>query len=191
MTAVIYIHGLNSSAASFKARLIRARLERHGLSAAFRAPSLPDRPAAAVALLERELAAAGPEATLVGSSLGGYYATWLAERHGVRAVLVNPAVEAPRLLEGMLGPQTNLYTGERYELTPRHLDELRALDVAAITRPERYLLLVTTGDEVLDYRRAVEKYAGCRSIVVPGSDHGFGDFGDYLEEVLAFAGVAA
>lgn len=127
----------------------------------------------------------------MGSSLGGYYAAWLAERHGVRAVLVNPAVEAPRLLEGMLGPQTNLYTGERYELTPLHLEELRALEVAAITRPERYLLLVTTGDEVLDYRRAVEKYAGCRSIVVPGSDHGFGDFGDYLEEVLAFAGVAA
>jgi predicted esterase YcpF (UPF0227 family) len=190
MTAVIYIHGLNSSAASFKARLIRARLERQGLAAAFRAPSLPDRPAAAIALLEQELAAA-PQATLIGSSLGGYYATWLAERHGVRAALVNPAVEAPRLLAGMLGPQANLYTGERYELTPRHLDELRALDVAAVTCPERYLLLVTTGDEVLDYRAAVAKYAGCRQIVVPGSDHGFGDFGDYLDDVLAFAGVAA
>lgn len=189
MTALIYIHGFNSSPASFKARLIRERLEQLGSAGAFRAPALHDRPAAAIATLEEELATAGPDATLVGSSLGGYYAAWLAERHGLRAVLVNPAVEAPRLLEGLLGPQTNLYTGEAYELTPQHLAELRALDTGTITRPERYLLLVTTGDEVLDYRRAVSKYRGCRQIVVPGSDHGFGDFGDYLDDVLAFAGV--
>ncbi len=189
MTALIYIHGFNSSPASFKARLIRERLDQLGCAGAFRAPALHDRPAAAIAKLEDELARAGPDATLVGSSLGGYYATWLAERHGLRAVLVNPAVEAPRLLEGLLGPQTNLYTGEAYELTPEHLAELRALDSGPITRPERYLLLVTTGDEVLDYRQAVSKYRGCRQIVVPGSDHGFGDFGDYLDDVLAFAGV--
>lgn len=191
MTPVIYVHGFNSSPASFKARLIRERLERLGRADAFRAPALADRPALAMATLEHELAGAGAGATLVGSSLGGYYATWLAERHGVRAVLVNPAVEAPGLLAGLLGPQTNLYTGATYQLTPQHLDELRAFDTGAITRPERYLLLVTTGDEVLDYRKSVEKYAGCRQIVVPGSDHGFGEFGDYLDEVLAFAGVAA
>lgn len=190
MTAVIlYVHGFNSSPASFKARLIRERLEALGLAHRFRAPALTDRPAAAVAKLEEEIAGAGADTVLVGSSLGGYYATWLAERHGLRAVLVNPAVEAPRLLEGLLGPQTNLYTGETYELTPQHLVELRSFETGAITRPERYLLLVTTGDEVLDYRRAVAKYRGSRQIVVPGSDHGFGDFGDYLDDVLAFSGI--
>ncbi|HSO05945.1 MAG TPA: YqiA/YcfP family alpha/beta fold hydrolase [Pelomicrobium sp.] len=188
LPAIIYIHGFNSSPASFKARLIRERLEQLGCAGAFRAPALPDRPAGAIATLEEEVAAAGPEATLVGSSLGGYYATWLAERHGLRAVLVNPAVEAPRLLEGLLGPQTNLYTGEAYELTPQHLAELRSFETGNITRPERYLLLVTTGDEVLDYRKAMAKYRGCRQIVVPGSDHGFGEFGDYVDDVLAFAG---
>jgi predicted esterase YcpF (UPF0227 family) len=191
MRPIIYVHGFNSSPASFKARLIRERLERWGSAECFSAPALPDRPTLAIARLEQELAAAGPDATLVGSSLGGFYATWLAERHGVRAVLVNPAVEAPRLMADLLGPQTNLYTGENYELTPAHVDELRALDTGSITRPERYLLLVTTGDEVLDYRKAVEKFRGCRHILVPGSDHGFGEFGDYLDDVLAFAGVAA
>ena len=86
---------------------------------------------------------------MVGSSLGGYYATWLTERHGLRAVLVNPAVVAPLALESFVGMQDNLYTGERFEFTAQHLDELRALEVAAITRPERYWLLAETGDEVL------------------------------------------
>lgn len=187
MPAICYIHGFNSAPASFKARLLRERLTRLGKSADFCVPALPHRPAAAIETLEREIRQLQAPVTLVGSSLGGYYATWLAERHGLKAVLVNPAVDAPRLLAGYLGRQRNLYTGEEYLLTQAHLDELAALEVPAITRPERYLLLVATGDEVLDYRRAMEKYARARQIVVEGSDHGFSDFGDYLDEVLAFA----
>jgi hypothetical protein len=128
-------------------------------------------------------------AALVGSSLGGFYATWLAERHGLKAVLVNPAVRPYEGLRELLGPQQNLHSGERYELTQAHLDELRDMEVAAITRPERYLLLVRTGDEVLDYRQAVERYRGCRQRVIEGGDHGFSDFGDYLDALLEFCGV--
>ena len=127
--------------------------------------------------------------TLIGSSLGGYYSTWLAERHGVRAVLVNPAITPHDGLRAYLRPQTNLHTGERYELTERHLDELRALLVQRPTRLERYYLMVTTGDEVLDYRAAVAKYAGARQLVVQGSDHGFADFEQHLDSVLEFARI--
>ncbi|WP_333840684.1 YqiA/YcfP family alpha/beta fold hydrolase [Pelomicrobium sp.] len=190
MTALCYIHGFNSSPASSKAQMLRERLERLGKATSFRAPALPHRPAQAIQVLEQAIAQLQAPVTLVGSSLGGYYATWLAERHGLKAVLVNPAVDAPRDLAQCLGVQQNFHTGERYEFTQTHLDELAALEVPAITRPERYLLLVATGDEVLDYRRAVEKFAGARQIVVEGSDHGFSDFGHYLDEVLAFAGLA-
>jgi predicted esterase YcpF (UPF0227 family) len=93
-------------------------------------------------------------------------------------------------LAGFVGPQTNLYTGERFDFTARHVEELRALDVAAITRPERYWLLVETGDELLDYRQAVAKYAGARQTVIEGGDHGFAHFGEYLDAVLDYAGVA-
>jgi hypothetical protein len=185
---LIYIHGLNSSPASSKAQLLKSRLEAMGRGAEFIAPALPHYPAQAAALLDA-LADRHPGAALVGSSLGGYYATYLAERHGLKAVLLNPAVHPYDLFAGHLGPQQNLYTGERYEITMRHVEELRALEVASIT-PARYLLIVATGDETLDYRAAVDRYRGCRSIVIEGGDHGLSDFADYLDTVLEFCGVS-
>lgn len=185
---LIYVHGFNSSPDSFKARLLKSRLEVMGRGAEFVAPALPPGPAQAIALLEA-LVVQHPGATLIGSSLGGYYATFLAEKHGLRAVLLNPAVRPYDLLKSHLGPQQNLYTGERYEFTQRHVDELRALEVDGVTAA-RYLLIVTTGDEVLDYRAAVERYRGCRQIVIEGGDHGLSDFGNYLDRAVAFCDAA-
>ena len=183
---LIYIHGFNSSPASSKAQLLKQKLEALGRGAQFAAPALPHRPREAAALLNT-LVTRHPGAALVGSSLGGYYATWLAERHGLKSVLVNPAVRPYELLGAALGVQKNFHTGEEYELTPAHLDELRALEVERIT-PERYLLLAAKGDETLDYTQAVERYRGCREIVIDGGDHSFGNFADYLDTVLEFCG---
>jgi uncharacterized protein len=187
---LLYLHGFNSSPASTKARQLEAWLCTIGHGSEFSCPALPDRPAQAIALAEREMARVpSASVTLVGSSLGGYYATWLAEKHGVRAVLVNPAITPHEGLRAYLGPQKNLYTGAPYQLTEQHLDELRALFVARPTRPERYYLMVTTGDEVLDYREATARYAGARQLIVQGSDHGFADFEQHLASVLEFAGM--
>lgn len=186
---LIYIHGFNSAPNSFKARLVGERLRALGREAEYRVPALPHRPSEAVALLQG-LVEQHPNAALIGSSLGGYYATWLAEQYALRAVLVNPAVRPYTLLHGYLGPQKNLYTGAEYELTLRHIEELKTFDVSTIT-PQRYFLLARTGDEVLDYRDAVEKYRGARQWVIPGGDHGFGDFADYVDAALAFCGVRA
>lgn len=161
-----------------------------GRGAEFLAPDLPHRPAQAMALVEAMLAQMPSQPTLVGSSLGGYYATYLAERHGLQAVLINPAVTPYRLLAPLLGPQRNFYTGETYELTARHLTELQALEVEAL-HPERYFLLVQTGDEVLDYREAVARYTGARQCVIAGGNHGFQEFEKYLDAILAFAGMGA
>ena len=188
---LIYIHGFNSSALSFKAGLVRKRMVELGRGNEFVCPELPDRPRRAIALLEdviRESAHYRP--ALIGSSLGGYYATWLAERHGLRAALLNPAVRPYELLGMALGMQMNLYTGARYELTSGHLDELREFETGTV-QPTRYLLLVTTGDEVLDYRQAVEKYRGSEQLIEHGGDHGFSDFERHLDRVLAFCGVAS
>ena len=188
---LIYIHGFNSSPASHKARVLRQRLEVLGRQSAFSCPALPDRPAQAIEFLQARVrdAKAHP-VMLVGSSLGGYYATYLAEKFAVKAVLLNPAVRPYEGLRAYLGTQKNLYSGETYQLTQQHLDELRALDVEHPTRMDRYYLMVTTGDEVLDYRLAVHKYAGARQLVVQGSDHGFADFADYLDSVLDFAAIS-
>lgn len=184
----VYVHGLNSSPASVKARILRERLDELDMGFEFRCPQLSHWPLEAATALERSAGDCAPEdVILVGSSLGGYYATWLAERGPYRVVLINPAVRPYELFAQYLGPQKNLYTGEEYLLTDRHLTELRSLEVERITRPERYLLLVTTGDEVLDYRRAEERYRGAPQIVVRGGDHGFSVFADYLETILGFA----
>ena len=186
--ALIYIHGFNSSPASFKARVLREALAERAPAMSFHAPALPHSPAAAARLLD-ELAAAHPRALLAGSSLGGYYAAWLAERHDLRAVLINPAVRPYELLEGHVGPQKNLHTGEEYEFTPVHVEELRALEVAAL-KPQRYLLMVETGDELLDYRQALARYRGARQCVIEGGDHGFSDFAVHLGEVFDYCGLA-
>jgi predicted esterase YcpF (UPF0227 family) len=184
---LIYIHGFNSAPGSFKAKLVGERMRAVGRGHEYQVPALPHRPFEAMALLS-DLAERHPDAVLIGSSLGGFYATWLAEHYALRTVVVNPAVRPCELLSGFIGPQKNLYTGAEYEFTARHLDELRALEVAAIT-PQHYFLLTRTGDEVLDYRQGVEKYHGAKQRVIPGGDHGFGDFGDWLDEVLAFCGI--
>jgi predicted esterase YcpF (UPF0227 family) len=128
------------------------------------------------------------ELTLIGSSLGGFYATHLAERYGARAVVINPAIVPHEDLRPFAGRQRNLYTGDEYDVTPAHFDELAALAVERISNPQRYFLLVRTGDELLDWRRAVAFYAGAYQYVAGGGDHGWTDFGDEVRSVLRFAG---
>jgi predicted esterase YcpF (UPF0227 family) len=185
---LIYIHGFNSSPASSKAQLLKAKFATLGRSEEFISPALSHSPAQAAAMLDA-LATGNPEATLIGSSLGGYYATYLAEKHGLKAVLLNPAVRPYELLVPHVGRQKNFHTGEDYDFTAQHVAELRSLEIDRIS-PGRYLLIAATGDEVLDYRAAVARYRGCRQIVIDGGDHGLSDFENYAGAVLEYCGVA-
>ena len=184
---IVYLHGFNSSPQSHKSQVLQRHMAERGMADEFACPALPPAPRAAIAAIESLRARAGRAVCYVGSSLGGFYATYLVERHGDKAVLVNPAIDPHVGLRAYLGPQKNLYTGEPYELTATHLDEWRQLYIPRIT-PDRYLLLVETGDEVLDYRRAVERYAGAEQVVVPGGDHSLRSFPDQLGRLLTFAG---
>jgi predicted esterase YcpF (UPF0227 family) len=185
---IVYIHGFNSSPSSHKSNQLRERLAALGRETEFACPALPQWPQEAMALLEREVAGVPAEKiTLVGSSLGGFYATYLTEKRGLRSVLVNPAITPHKGLRGYLGPQKNLYTGDEYVLTEEHLAQLARLRVDKPLKMDRYLLMHTTGDELLDLRIAVDHYHGCRQVIVQGSDHGFKEFGDYIDIVLEFA----
>lgn len=182
----LYIHGFNSSPSSVKARQLANRLTALGRAREFTCPALSHRPREAMRQLETLVEPQGARAVLVGSSLGGFYATWLAERYGCKAVLVNGALTPHRGLEAYLGPQRNMYTNEPYELTRAHLEEMAAYHVAVPTRMERYFVMVTTGDELLPYRDTLAKYPGARHLVVEGSDHGFAEFEQYLDPVIDF-----
>ena len=188
---ILYLHGFRSSPKSFKAQLLAARLAALGRAQEWRCPMLPVSPLEAVALAQAQVAGLPPEdVTVVGSSLGGYFATYLAEQHGWRAVLLNPAVLPQRDLSAYLGEQPLWHGGGSIVVEPRHLDELRSLAVASITRPERYYLIAATGDEVLDYREMLAHYPGVETKLITGSDHAISEFADYVDEVLAFCGVA-
>lgn len=180
---LLYLHGFNSSAASGKARMLLAHMRAIGREHELRLPDLPDAPNEAIALCERLIAQSPTPPVLIGSSLGGFYATYLAERHDLRAVLVNPAVAAHEKLATQVGPQTNYSTQRAWIWTREHVAQLAALHVPAITRPERYWLLAETGDEVLDWREAAAYYAGARQTILEGGNHGFARFADYLDEI--------
>jgi hypothetical protein len=187
---ILYLHGFRSAPASIKAQQLLGRLCALGREGEFWCPQLPVEPRAAVALVEAKIAQCEAPPTLVGSSLGGYYATWLAEKHGVKAVLVNPAVVAPVSLADFVGRHTNLYTNEEFEFTAEHVAQLRALEVPRIADSARYLLILGTADELLDYRDAVRKYAGAQTVLIEGGDHGLAQFAEHVDEVLGFAGMA-
>jgi uncharacterized protein len=181
---IVYLHGFNSSPQSHKAQVLADYMARRGLAADYACPALP--PLAADAVREIESVVNGRQVCYVGSSLGGFYATHLAEKHAARAVLINPAVDPHVGLRAYLGPQRNLHTGEPYELTEAHLAQWRGLYPERVT-PHRYLLIVETGDEVLDYRKAVQRYAGAQHIVVEGGDHSLQSFPRHLPRILEFA----
>lgn len=185
---ILYLHGFTSGPQSHKAQALGARMRERGLGEKFICPQLPAAPRAAIALTQDLIARHGVT-TVVGSSLGGYYATWLAETFDLRAVLVNPAVVAHLSLQKYLGPQRWLYTGEAFEFNHEHIEQLRAIEVPLLRNPQRLWLLAEEGDETLDYRDAVKRYTGARQTVLPGGDHSFTRWGDYLDPVIAYAGL--
>ena len=187
---IVYLHGFNSTPGSHKAQTLHAHMNERRVGHLYVCPTLPHDPQIAVRVIDEVLDRyPAPTTTLVGSSLGGFYATYFAEKRGCRAVLIQPAVSPHIGLAALLGPQRNLHSGEQYELTRAHLEGWRALVVDPID-PERYLLLLETGDEVLDWREAALKYAGARTVIRDGGDHTLRSFREHIPRILEFAGIA-
>lgn len=187
MKDILYIHGFLSSPQSAKAQQMQAYAQRHGIG--LQVPALPVDPAAALAILEgciedsRRNGRTAPG--LIGSSLGGFYANILAARHGLRAVLLNPAVHPHRLLAAHVGEQRNYHTGVASRVTPEHFRLLETLETAP-PRPERLWVLLETGDETLDYRQAQAFYAACNVDVTEGGSHTYERFAERLPDIVAF-----
>ena len=191
---LVYLHGFNSAPQSVKGQMLARAAAALPDPPRFHLPQLPHRPAQAMREVCEWIERQGlppNELAVIGSSLGGFYATHLAEKYGARAIVINPAIRPHEDLRPYLGRQRNLYTGEEYDVTPAHFAELAALEVPRITRPERYFLLVRTGDELLDWREAIVVYAGAHQYVKGGGDHGWIDFDAETLSVLRFAASPA
>lgn len=187
MAALLYIHGFLSSPFSFKAQQTRQWLAVNRPGITFYCPHLPPYPAQTQLMLESLVESLLPQPVyLMGSSLGGFWASWLAEKYDLRAVLINPAVRPQDFMPSYLNVDLKSYhTDDSYRLNAGHLDEIIAVDTP-ITHKSNYWLLVQTGDETLDYRQAVQKYAGCKQTIEAGGDHAFQGFERYLEDSIKF-----
>jgi uncharacterized protein len=192
---LLYLHGFRSSPASFKARRMADWVLAQRPDVHWWCPQLPPSPAAAWGLINEGIAGwprtpGAQGMAVIGSSLGGFYATAVAEATGCRAVLLNPAIHPARDLAAHIGEQTQFHApDEHFYFRPEYIAELRALTVPAITRPERYAAVIAKGDEVLDWREMTARYPGATVQLLPGSDHGISDFDAHLPFVLDFLGL--
>ena len=191
-THLLYLHGFRSSPQSAKARAMAARVQADHPQVNWWCPQLPPSPREAAALIQQGVANWPREhMAVVGSSLGGFYATWWAEQAGCKAALLNPAVDPARDLARYIGEQSTWHDpAERFFFRPEYIDELRALQPGPITRPERYFAVIAKGDELLDWREMTGRYPGAQVRLLPGSDHALSDFDQHIDAVLAFLELA-
>ncbi len=188
ITHLLYLHGFRSSPRSAKAQRMAAWVREHRPDLHWWCPQLPPSPRAALdAVLHGVATWPLDSMAVIGSSLGGFYATVVAERLGCPAVLLNPAVDPARDLERYIGEQTAWHDpAERFFFRPEFVAELRAMTPTALTRPGRYLAVIAKGDELLDWREMTERYAGCRIRLLEGSDHALSDFDEHLPGIVEF-----
>lgn len=192
-THLLYLHGFRSSPQSTKARQVAAHVAQHHPGVTFWCPQLPPSPRAAMALVAGGIATwpQGPGMAVVGSSLGGYYASWVAQQARCTSVLLNPAVHPARDLERYIGEQTAWHNPEeQFFFRPEYIAELQALDVRHLPPAGPELLIAAQGDELLDWREMVARYPQATQRVLPGGDHALSDFAQHLPEVLAFCDLA-
>ena len=188
---ILYIHGFNSSPQSIKAQQTLAFFQQKFPEINVIIPQIPCYPQPAINLLE-DIIVKNQKVIkgVIGSSLGGYLASYFVEKYSVKSVIVNPAVRPYELLGDIQGVQTNPYTKEQFELTAAHMEVLKSIDTPSLTRHDNYWLLQQEGDEVLDFTQAVTKYAGCKQTVEPGGDHRFVGFERFLPGIAEFFQLA-
>lgn len=193
VTHLLYLHGFRSSPRSTKAKKVGGWVAANRPDLVWWCPQLPASPAAAMReILAGTAAWPADRMAVIGSSLGGFYATIVAERRGCRAVLLNPAVDPARDLAGAVGATTAWHSDESFEFRAEYVDELRAIaPPATLADPRRYLAVIASGDEVLSWREMSARYEGSRIRLVEGSDHALSDFDAHLPAVLAFLGLDA
>ena len=187
-THLLYLHGFRSSPRSFKAQRLQAWLAAHRPEVHWWRPQLPPSPRAAMALVRQGIEAwPAASSAVLGSSLGGFYATAVAQATGWPAVLLNPAVDPARDLAAYIGELTAFHDPEQhFFFRAEYVDELRDLVVPAITHPERFFAVIAKGDEVLDWREMAARYAGAQMRLLEGGDHALSDFDEHLPHILSF-----
>lgn len=190
MHLFVYLHGFKSSPLSNKAQLTKAAIEKRiqlGEQITWYSPQLPASPRKAIEMVRDHIGGQTfSSLSFMGSSLGGYYATYLAEQFPSKVSLLNPAIEPARDLEKYIGEQKSWHQDEVFHFLPEYIQELQDIYVKDITQAERYFLLAAKRDEVLDWREMVGKYPGAQQLILEGGDHAISDYPNHLNQLMDF-----
>lgn len=195
MTSLLYIHGFLSSPLSAKAQKMQQWLKQHRTDITYYCPQLPPHPEQCAVILDDLITSIISEGSgqgnnpiyLMGSSLGGFWATWLAERYRLRAVLINPAVNFEALIPQYVNVElTNYHSTDTYRLDEKDVNDFLSYQAGKLATVSNYWLLAQTGDETLDYRLAVERYKGCPQTIESGGSHSFQNFEKFIPQTLDF-----
>jgi len=190
MKQLVYLHGFLSSPKSFKASITEHWVQRHRPDINYYCPELSSYPHLAIQTIKKLIEVSGEQTMVIGSSLGGYWATWMANEYDIRAVVINPAVKPSILKPDFLGVELkSYYSDDTYILNEKDVENLKSVYVKKISRPENIWLMAQTGDETCDYRLAVEKYQGCRQLIEEGGDHSFQNYESWIPKIIEFLEV--
>lgn len=190
-THLLYLHGFRSSPQSAKARLVAAHMSARHPAVNFWCPQLPPSPARAMAEVMAGIATwPASQLAVIGSSLGGFYADWVAGQMGCRYALLNPAAHPARDLARYIGEQKSWHDpDESFYFQPGYVDELKALAQGPRPDPALGYALIAKGDEVLNWGEMTARHAGCQIRLLEGGDHALSDFSEHMPELLAFLGL--
>lgn len=188
---LLYLHGFNSSPQSQKAQLVTQYMSDNDCLEQLICPQIPAVPGDARLFLEQlvEETLENHSLSFVGSSLGGYYASYLAEKYSGRATLINPSVKPYETLKAYLGENKFYFQDEVWEFNESHIEQLEEMKVDKITDEQRYFVLLQTGDETLDYREAESKYKNSQCIIEQGGDHSFVELERFIPEIMQFSKI--
>lgn len=189
-TLLVYLHGFRSSPNSTKAVMtgeaVRA-LSNVQNTYEWYCPQLLASPKESIEMVINHIDQCHfDRMVIIGSSLGGFYTNYLAEKYRCKGVALNPAVYAARELEPHVGMMTAYDSEEPFDFKAEYIDQLRALQVNAISNPERYFLIAAKGDELLDWKEMAAFYSGAKQLILEGSDHGIADYATHLPAVIEF-----
>jgi predicted esterase YcpF (UPF0227 family) len=189
-TLLVYLHGFRSSPNSSKAVMTREAvraLSTLGNAYEWYCPQLLASPKESMDMVIKHIdQSTADRIVIIGSSLGGFYTNYLAEKYQCKGVALNPAVYAARELEPHVGMMTAYDSEEPFDFRAEYIDQLRTLQVSKISDPQRYFLIAAKGDELLDWKEMVDFYSGAKQLVLEGSDHGIADYADHLPAVIDF-----
>ena len=173
---ILYFHGFKSSSDSTKAKDLHKFISKRTKNTILITPNIHDSFHDAHDQIINLIESNQPNISFMGSSLGGYYASFFSQKFNKKAVLINPAIPPLKDFEMHLGKNKNYSNGNKFIITKNDIDYIRSLSYKKILKPKNLMILLESGDEILNYNDASSYFSGSHIDILYGGDHSYSSF---------------